>query len=168
MTCYHLLMNLSSTVKKQKNPFGVAWRAHVKPEEYYYKWNGLGSQPSAALEFSPLLVDLSNPRRNSSKKPQWRHFLVSSLARTGFMGHLSHRQIQFEEFPGILGCSMRNLLGLHPLQIGNRKEGGQKVFRFRFDPTIGLRSIRLKEQSLHGHSPDCFPMLGAIYEGWIR
>lgn len=40
--------------KKQKNPFGVVFRARDKPVQYY-RGNGLVSQPGAFLELSPQL-----------------------------------------------------------------------------------------------------------------
>jgi hypothetical protein len=51
----------------------------------------------------------------------------------------SNRQIQSEEFKGILGGLLGHLCGLHSLQIGNHEKGCQKILGLGYlFPSIGL------------------------------
>ncbi len=112
--------------KKQKNPFGVSWRVHIKRLKYY-RWNGLVSQPRTFLVSSPPSRYSSCPQGKPLQKPQWWDFSVSLLIRNRVTRLPSNRQTQSEKLKGLLGGLLGHLFGLHSLQIGNHEKGCQKI-----------------------------------------
>jgi len=112
--------------KKQKNPFGVSLRVHIKRRKYY-RWNGMVSQPTAVLVSSSPSRDSSCPHANPSQRPQWWDPSLSLLIRNRGTRLPSNRQTQSEKLKGLLDGLLGHLFGLHSLQIGNHEKGCQKI-----------------------------------------